>query len=568
MSAAPDVSVIVAVYNTMPYLTECLNSLVGQSIGRERLEIVAVDDGSTDDSGIELDRFAALYPDTVKVLHQPNSGGPAAPSNRALEVATGRYVYFIGSDDYLGEEALERMVDCGDKHGSDVVVGKMVGTNGRYVHQALYKKSDPDVSLYDSALPFTLANTKLFRRELVEKYKLRFPEHLPVGSDQPFTIEACVRAKKISVVADYTCYYAVKRGDASNITYRADHLARLRAAGEIMDFTAGLVEAGPERDALLRRHFTWELAKLVQDDFPALDRELQRQICAGIARLADVYFTDGIRDAMDVKRRVRIALARAGAIDELAEAISAEKEHGAPPFVLEDGRAYARYPGFRDPRTGLADRVYELVGESVPGRLAQGTRLLASAWEQQDEALTYTLSVRVPVLGEVGGSSVRLATKAMPKSADKPGARRMKADQALPPAVGEVTAEPSGDGAATVLHARVPLEYVTAKRGVRVYLDVAGSTYEIPVRGKDLPMPLARRWGREGDPYRASAVVNDKGRVVIDTARMYPPKGALLLRALKAPARKLKSLAVRARAAGVRKLKSAGLKKPTGSKRK
>ncbi|MET7650763.1 MULTISPECIES: glycosyltransferase family 2 protein [unclassified Streptomyces] len=568
MSAAPDVSVVVAVYNTMPYLTECLNSLVQQSIGRERLEIVAVDDGSTDDSGRELDRFAALYPDTVKVIHQPNSGGPAAPSNRALDVATGRYVYFIGSDDYLGEEALERMVRCADKYESDVVVGKMVGTNGRYVHQALYKKSDPDISLYDSALPFTLANTKLFRRELVEKYKLRFPEHLPVGSDQPFTIEACVRARKISVVADYTCYFAVKRGDASNITYRADHLARLRATAEIMDFTAGLVEAGSDRDALLRRHFTWELAKLVQDDFPGLDRELQRQICAGIARLADVYFTDGIRDAMDVKRRVRIALAQAGAIDELAEAISSEQEHGAPPFVIEAERAYARYPGFRDPRIGLSDRVYELVGESVPGRLAQGTELLASAWEQQGEALTYTLSVRVPVLGDVDGTVLRLVKGAMPKSADKPGARRLKADHVLPAPVGEMTVEPAGDGRATVLHARVPLEYVTAKRGVRVYLYVGGSTYEVPVRGRDLPMPLARQWGRDGDPYRASALVNDKGRVVIDTARMHPPKRELILRALAAPARKLKSLAVRVKSVGVRKLKSAGFKKPTGSKRK
>ncbi|WP_242432919.1 glycosyltransferase family 2 protein, partial [Streptomyces sp. Root264] len=429
---APDVTVVIAVYNTMPYLTECLNSLLGQSIGRERLEIVAVDDGSTDDSGPELDRFAARYPDTVKVLHQPNSGGPAAPSNRALEVATGRYVYFIGSDDYLGEEALERMVKYGDKHGSDVVVGKMVGTNGRYVHQALYKKNDSNVSLYDSALPFTLANTKLFRRELVEKYKLRFPEHLPVGSDQPFTIEACVRAAKISVVADYVCYYAVKRGDASNITYRADHLARLRATAEIMDFTAGLIEAGPQRDAVLRRHFTWELAKLVQDDFPSLDRELQRQICAGIARLADTYFTDGIRDAMDVKRRVRIALAHAGAIDELAEAISSEKKRGATPFVLEGTRAFARYPGFRDPRIGLADRVYEVLGESVPAPLAEGTELLASAWEQQGDALTYTASVRVPVVGDVDGAVLRLVKGAMPKSADKAGARRLKPDHAVP----------------------------------------------------------------------------------------------------------------------------------------
>ncbi|MFC4503256.1 MULTISPECIES: glycosyltransferase family 2 protein [Streptomyces] len=541
MTRTPDVTVVTAVYNTMPYVTECLNSILGQSIGRDRLEIVAVDDGSTDDSGAELDRFAALHPDTVKVIHQPNSGGPAAPSNRALDVATGRYVYFIGSDDYLGEEALERMVKCADENDSDVVVGKMVGTNGRYVHQALYKKNDPDVSLYDSALPFTLANTKLFRRDMVEKYKLRFPEHLPVGSDQPFTIEACVRARKISVVADYTCYYAVKRGDASNITYRADHLARLRAAAEIVDFTAGLVEAGPRRDALLRRHFTWELAKLVQDDFPSLDRELQRQLCAGIGRLADAYFTDGIRDAMDVKRRVRIALAHAGAIDELAEAISSEKEHGAPPFVVDGERAFARYPGFRDPRIGVPDRAYELVGEAVPGRLAKGTELLASDWEQQGEDLAYTATVRVPVLGDVDGTALRLVKGAMPKSADKAGARRLKADHPLAPVVGEMTVEPAEDGAASVLRARVPLKLADAKRGVRVYLDVAGSTYEIPVRGKGLPMPLARRWGRDDDPYRASALVNPKGRVVVDTARMFPPKSTVVRRALGGLVRKLKS---------------------------
>ncbi|GGQ63975.1 glycosyltransferase family 2 protein [Streptomyces pilosus] len=526
---APDVSVIVAVYNTMPYLTECLNSLVGQSIGRKRLEIVAVDDGSTDDSGAELDRFAERYPDTVKVIHQENSGGPAAPSNRALDVATGRYVYFIGSDDYLGEEALERMVACADQHGSDVVVGKMVGTNGRYVHQALYKKSDPDIALTDSALPFTLANTKLFRRELVERHKLRFPENLPVGSDQPFTIEACVRARKISVVADYTCYYAVKRGDASNITYRADHLARLRCTAEIMDFTAGLLEAGPERDAVLRRHFTWELAKLVQDDFPALDRELQRDICAGIARLADAYFTDGIRDAMDVKRRVRVCLARAGAIDELCEAITSEKQHGAPPFVAEGDRAYARYPGFRDSLIGLPDRCYELVGEAVPGRLAQGTELLASAWQQEGEGITYTASVRVPVVGDAG-AVLRLARGAMPKSADKAGARKLPAGHSLPEPVGDHTTEPAEDGVGTVLHARVPLQRTDAKLGARVYLRLAGTTYEIPVPGKDRPMPLSRRWGGLDDPYRAAALVNDKGRVVVATARMYPPKKSLASR--------------------------------------
>ncbi|MEE1753598.1 glycosyltransferase family 2 protein [Streptomyces sp. SP18CS02] len=522
MAGTPDVSVVVAVYNTMPYLTECLNSLVGQSIGLDRLEIVAVDDGSTDDSGRELDRFAEKYPDTVKVIHQENSGGPAAPSNRALDVASGRFVYFIGSDDYLGEEALERMVTCADEHGSDVVVGKMVGTNGRYVHQALYRKNDPDVSLYDSALPFTLANTKLFRRDLVEQHKLRFPEDMPVGSDQPFTIEACVRARKISVVADYTCYYAVKRGDASNITYRANHLARLHCVSEIMKHAAGLIEAGPRRDAVFQRHFTWELAKLIQEDFPSLDGETRREVCAGIARLADEYFTEPIRDALDVKRRVRIGLAQRGAVDELVRAIADETEHGAPPLLLEDGRAFVRYPGFRDGGLDLPDRLFEIIGESVPRQLAGGTALVAADWEQDGERMAVSLAVRVPVTGDTGSAVLRLAGKAMPKSADKPGARRLPVGTELPAPAGELTREETADGTATVLRARVPVQPSRAKLGVRVYLDVAGSTYEIPVPTRGLPLPLARRW-RERIPYRISANANPKGRLVITTAPLWEP---------------------------------------------
>ncbi|GAA4920078.1 glycosyltransferase family 2 protein [Streptomyces coeruleoprunus] len=525
----PDVTVVVAVYNTMPYLTECLNSLVKQSIGKDRLEIVAVDDGSTDDSGRELDRFAERYPGVVKVIHQANSGGPAAPSNRALEVATGRYVYFIGSDDYLGEEALERMVKCADKHDSDIVVGKMVGTNGRYVHQALYKKSDPDISLYDSALPFTLANTKLFRRDLVEQYKLRFPEDMPVGSDQPFTIEACVRARKISVLADYTYYYAVKRGDASNITYRANHLARLRCAERIMEFAAGLIEAGPQRDAVLERHFTWELAKLIQDDFPSLDRGTRVEICAGIAQLADAYFTEALRDAMDVKRRVRIALAQRGAVDHLVRAIEDEAAHGAPPFLLEDGRAYLRYPGFRDPALGLPDRLFEVIGEAVPKQLADGTGLVSAAWEQDGHDMAVSLAVHVPVTGETESASVRLAPKAMPKSADKPGGRRVPVGTELPALAGDLRREASADGTGTVLLAHIPVQPTRAKLGVRAYVDVAGSTYEIPVKTQGVPLPLARRW-RERVPYRISANANAKGRLVITTAPLWEPSPGVGMR--------------------------------------
>ncbi|MEW1724005.1 glycosyltransferase [Streptomyces sp. NPDC093109] len=530
----PDVSVVVAVYNTMPYLTECLNSLVGQTIGLDRLEVVAVNDGSTDSSGAELERFAALYPGTVKVIHQENSGGPAAPSNRALDVATGRYVYFIGSDDYLGEEALARMVAYADEHESDVVIGKMVGTNGRYVRQTLYRKNDPDLSLYGKELPFALANTKLFRRELVEKHGLRFPEDLPVGSDQPFTIEACVRARKISVLGDYTYYYAVKRGDAGNITYRADQLARLRCTARIMEHTAGLIEPGPRRDAVFKRHFTWELSKLLREDLALLDPDTRRMVCDGVGRLVDTYLSDALRDSLGVKRRARLLLARSGSVDELMRAITDEAEHGAPPFLLEKGHAYARYPGLRDPAVAVPDRGFELLGETVTGRISAGTEMVSVGWEQTTDAMTFVLKARVGVVGDTSSAVVRLARSAMPDTADKLGARRLPADHELPAPVGRFSYEEAPDGAGTIVTARIPIEPGTAKRGVRVYVEVAGATYEIPVRADGLPGVQARRWGTSV-PHRVAAQVNNKGRLVITTAPVWEPRtgpGARLRRLL------------------------------------
>ncbi|MFF8956021.1 glycosyltransferase family 2 protein [Streptomyces sp. NPDC014894] len=515
MTGRPDVTVVIAVYNTMPYLTECLDSLVAQSIGLDRLQIVAVDDGSTDGGGAELDRYARAHPRTFTVIHQPNSGGPAAPSNRGLASADGRYVYFMGSDDRLGPEALARLVACADEHGSDIVVGRMTGAGGRYVHQALFTENARDVGLNDSALPFTLSNAKLFRRELVDRHGLSFPEDMPVGSDQPFTIEACVRARRISVLADYTYYYAVKRRDAGNITYRAGHLARLRCTARIMRHAAGLIPPGPERDSLLHRHFTWELAKLLQADFAALDGPDRAEVCAGIAELADAYLTEAVSARLPARRRAALALARCGAVGGLLALIEDEERHG-PVFELAGDRAFLRRPGFRDPALGLPDREYELLGESVLPALAAGTELLAADWEQHGDDLALTIAVRVPLTGDTSSAVVRLTPGPLP---EEPG-RILPPGSGPPPAAGAFVRTERDGG--TVVRAVIPVEARTADLAVCLQVRIAGRLHEIPVRARGAPMPLARRW-RMTDPYRAAVRIGAGDRPVLRTAPLCPP---------------------------------------------
>lgn len=331
----PDISVIVPVYNTMPYLTACLDSLVGQSIGLGRLEVVAVDDGSTDGSEAELDRYAAAYP-AVKVLHQPNSGGPARPCNAGLEVATGRYVFFLGSDDHLDPEACERMVEAADRWGSDVLIAKMVGTNGRFVNQRIFARDRESVEFPSEVLATSLSNTKLFRRSLVEEHGIRYALDLRHGSDQPFVIEAMRHARKISVLADRTYYYAVKREGQENITYTSTWRQRIDGIGSIMRHIADRLPEGPGRDAILWRHFNVELATLVRRDLGLVPAEEQAQLVEGLRQLCSAYLTDDIRARLVPLARLRFALVEDGDVPGLVKLHEIE-EQALVPFSCDGG---------------------------------------------------------------------------------------------------------------------------------------------------------------------------------------------------------------------------------------
>ena len=198
----------------------------------------------------------------------------------------------------------------------------MVGIGGRFVPLAIFSETNTDVNLYESELPFAMSNTKLFRRSLIETYGVRYPEDVKMLSDQPFTVAAAVRAKRIVVLADYDYYYAIKRHNASNITYSSSVDVRLACTRRVMECNAAILEPGPRRDAVLRRSFTSELGKLTRPDFLKLDRPTQERLIEGIGKLADQYLTEAIRMRLDPARRLRISLAQRGMVDETLAVIA------------------------------------------------------------------------------------------------------------------------------------------------------------------------------------------------------------------------------------------------------
>ncbi|XYR60704.1 glycosyltransferase family 2 protein [Bacillus amyloliquefaciens] len=198
-------TVAIPVYNDQNTIRDCLDSVVNQTVGEDKLEIICVNDGSTDKSGNILDEYMSKYK-FIKVIHQQNSGAPGRPRNKAIEAATGDYIYFLDGDDYLGPEALEKMEEKIVQYQSDIIIGRYEGIN-RGVPVAVFKKNPDCFSFPGSNALFTMSAQKLFKRELLIKHNIRFPEHFSLGEDQPFMIQAYAYSNSIALVKDYPCYY-------------------------------------------------------------------------------------------------------------------------------------------------------------------------------------------------------------------------------------------------------------------------------------------------------------------------------------------------------------------------
>nr|WP_276209444.1 glycosyltransferase [Streptomyces dangxiongensis] len=373
----PDVSVIIGAYEAMPYLVECLASVEAQTIDPGRMEVIAVDDGSTDGTGECLEEFAARVPIPVTVIRQENSGGPSGPRNVGLAKATGRYVFFLDADDRLGPEALERMVAMADRNGTDVVLGRVEGVN-RTAPKSMWGQTLDRTDVFSSNIKFTLSAQKLFRRALLDRHGMRFDESLWTGEDAVFTLEAYLRADGVSVLADYTCYYLVGRDDGKHVTKTGGYALRFDSARALMKLIADMVPAGDRRDLLMVRPFLITLLPQFGPKFLTDAEEVRRHKFELAKPLMDAYWTPGVARRLKVHERLRlhlVAMQRADLLLDVVKFVKAKRQAAA---VLEKRgtRLYLVYPHFRSPKAGIPDEMY--LADAREARAFEGYREAAA----------------------------------------------------------------------------------------------------------------------------------------------------------------------------------------------
>ncbi|MFE6523163.1 glycosyltransferase [Streptomyces sp. NPDC057794] len=419
----PRVSVIIPAYDSMPELTRCVTSAMEQTLGPELVEIIAVDDGSTDGTGEELDRLARTWPG-LRVVHRPNSGCAGVPRNTGLDLATGDYVFFLDSDDYLGPDALRRMVETADENHTDVVLGRMVSVGGRAVPTAVFSHNQPRTDVFSSLAYRTLGCWKLFRRSLIERLGLRFPPYRNC-EDKPFTAAAYLNADGISVVADYDCYYSRDRGNGNNLTRTAAALAhRMDGTRLCFETVARYVEPGPRRDQIMRRHVEWELCGPLRALLPREDeREARERFYPQFREWALRYATDGVCRRIAPQDRLIVHLLRADRYEDLMTVIRDAERDEARGHVVDKGRVYWRHPWFRDPAKAVPDACFD-----VTDRLPVHHDLTEAAWTGDGGLLRLSGHARIDSLGPLEPAT-RLILR--PRGRAHPGLR-------LPVSVGTV----------------------------------------------------------------------------------------------------------------------------------
>lgn len=242
-SDSPLLSVIVPVYNTAAFLPRCMDSILRQTY--RNLEIICVNDGSSDGSAVILDEYAAKD-SRVKVIHQENAGVSVA-RNRGLDAATGEFVTFVDADDWLEPDSYEKAVPCMEDDVDVVHFGTNLDSWGETeeagnLTQWFSRQASEGNQLMPVSYGVMNSNicNKLYRKRLIEQYEIRFPENVAYAEDLAFFHCYASVARRVFTLKAKLYHYVFRDGSAIDTILRnprqgIDHLL---AAEHVADFVA------------------------------------------------------------------------------------------------------------------------------------------------------------------------------------------------------------------------------------------------------------------------------------------------------------------------------------------
>lgn len=213
------ISIIVPTYNVEKYILDCLDSVASQTFSG-KIESIIVDDCGNDSSMLKAEQFISSYKGNVefRILHREKNGGLSAARNSGLDAATGDYIYFLDSDDYISNDCLEKLYSLIATYPqTDMVQGGIISTNGRKIFQVSClnvdafsaNKDDIYAKMVFGDVPVSSWN-KLFRRDFLVRNDIRFYEGI-IHEDVDFMYKVARHITSIAFCDAMTYVYREQR---------------------------------------------------------------------------------------------------------------------------------------------------------------------------------------------------------------------------------------------------------------------------------------------------------------------------------------------------------------------
>lgn len=207
----PDVTVVIPAFNAEKWVEEAIDSILYQTLGTDRVELILVNDGSTDRTAAIIDAYAKDNPGVIRAVHQENLGVSGA-MNTGIDYATGKYIGFLGADDYLSSDALELVVNFFEDHHEEIDLAAipitMFGTKSG-LHPGNGNRFD-STGIIDARRDWKKVHIAgggaFIKRSALDSYGIRFDPALFIGEDLAFNTRIIMRRLKYGVVADATYF--------------------------------------------------------------------------------------------------------------------------------------------------------------------------------------------------------------------------------------------------------------------------------------------------------------------------------------------------------------------------
>lgn len=257
------ISIITPNYNGKKWLGDYFDSIASQTLSQNEIEVVFMDDGSTDGSRKIVEQYTDEIPGLKPVWHE-HIARPGDLRNQAVQRAIGEYALFLDSDDYLGSESLKRLNDFAQENPSDIFAFQLEGVN-RNVPRSMLSKTVVDASVVDSGIYKTLGIWKMVKRDFIIDNDIKFDPSIRRGDDVLFCIETMLKARNISILSGYPFYMLRGREDGSSITQDEwDHDKRIAVVNKSLQLINSLGRDKNTTDHFMIRLFNADALEIAE----------------------------------------------------------------------------------------------------------------------------------------------------------------------------------------------------------------------------------------------------------------------------------------------------------------